>query len=790
MKVYPKNLYEKLEFDKIRELIQNECKSELGKELVNNLEPSTDFKLIKLKLKQTAEFKELLMFDSAFPSENFHDLKEELKLLEVKNAVLHEHQFLKIKQFLETTLAAFKYLTKTAEKYPTLNSLVKYLPYEKEILANINQIIEVDGTVKPNASKELVSITKSINQLNGDLNRQFKSILTNYKKAGVLSDEPETIRSGRRVLSIPAEYKRKVGGITHDISSTGKTVFIEPAAIVEINNKIVEFEIEKKREINRLLKELTQTTSTYLPQLKAYQTILQLLDFIRAKAKVAIKLDATYPIVQEELMLDLKNGYHPLLYLQNNRAKKRTIPLFIHLNNEDRILLISGPNAGGKSVSLKTVGLLQVMLQSGMLVPCDENSRFGIFKHFHCDIGDEQSLENDLSTYSSRLKNMNNLAANVSKNSLILLDEFGTGTDPSFGGAIAEAVLEFINAKKCFGVVTTHYSNLKLYATETKGIINGAMAFDKENLQPLYDLQIGKPGSSYAFEMAQKNGLHPEILNSAKNKIGKSRSDFEKYLGSFQMEQKVLKNSKAAVVEKEGQLKKQLDHYRRLSEKLEKSSKKLLLEQKEKNLRQANEVHQKLDQLINEWQKSKNKEEASKKIRDAIKKEKQALNNEIEQTKDEVFEPQQDVEITPGLTVKLRGREETGNVVVIRGKNAVVVFGVLRTVVKLKELIVVEDEQKKDVSRTEAFDIIAKTSEFNETLDLRGFRREEALMELQNLLDDALIANAEKLWILHGHGDGILKKAVRNYLKSYKEVKHFEYAHPNQGGQGVTIVEL
>ena len=790
MKVYPENLFEKLEFDKIRELTQNHCKSELGKELARALMPSIDVKQIKLKLKQTAEFKDLLMFDSAFPSQNFHNLNEELKLLEIQNAVLQEHQFLKIKQFLETTLAVFKYLTKTAEKYPTLNSLVKYLPYEKQILANINQIIEVDGTVKPNASKELVSITKSISQLNGDLNRQFKSILTNYKKAGVLSDEPETIRSGRRVLSIPAEYKRKVGGITHDISSTGKTVFIEPAAIVELNNQIVEFEIEKKREIIRLLKELTQATAAYIPQLKAYQTILQLLDFIRAKAQVAIRLDATYPIVQEEMQLDLKNGYHPLLYLKNNRDKKRTIPLFIHLNGDDRILLISGPNAGGKSVSLKTVGLLQIMLQSGLLVPCDHNSKFGIFEHFHCDIGDEQSLENDLSTYSSRLKNMNNLAANVSKNSLVLLDEFGTGTDPSFGGAIAEAVLQYINKKQCFGVVTTHYSNLKLYATETDGIINGAMAFDKENLQPLYELQIGKPGSSYAFEMAQKNGLHPDILNSAKNKIGKSRSDFEKYLGSFQMEQKVLKDSKAAIDEKESQLKKQLDHYRTLSEKLEKSSKKLMLEQKEKSLRQANEVHQRLDDLINEWQNSKNKEEASKKIREAIKKEKEALTTQVEETKDEVFEPQQDVEITPGLTVKLRGREETGNVVEIRGKNAVVVFGVLRTVVKMKELIVVEDEQKKDVSRTEAFDIIAKTSEFKETLDLRGFRREEALMELQNLLDDALIANAQKLWILHGHGDGILKKAVRNYLKSYKEVKHFEYAHPTQGGQGVTIVEL
>ncbi|MGB0840240.1 MAG: endonuclease MutS2, partial [Chitinophagales bacterium] len=536
--LYPKDIFEKLEFDKILELLTEKCYSPLGKKYVEHLKVQTNPELIQKMLIQVNEFKQMLLYEEQqLPNNNFLDLKEELDFLSIQNAVLSEQQVFRVFKVLLVVIELVRYFegvnNERIEKYPNLYNLVEKVSISRALINEIKKVLDKEGRIRSDASKELKQIRKQITNKYRDLDRRFVSVVNEYKKNGWLADNLESVRNGRRVLAVRAEHKRKIRGIIHDESQTGSTTFIEPDSTLRINNEIVEFQQAERREIYRILQILTKALQPYHEELAQYQKLLGLIDFIRAKGRLAWELQAQMPHISPQKNIELYNARHPLLFL---KKQKDTVPLSLNLSLSERILLVSGPNAGGKSVLLKTVGLLQLMLQTGMLVPVDDHSVMSIFRNIYVDIGDEQSIENDLSTYSSRLKNMRYYCDFANNKTLMLIDEFGSGTDPALGGAIAEAILEHLNKKFCYGVITTHYSNLKVYATRTTGIINGAMAFDYKTLSPKYKLEIGKPGSSFAFELAVKSGLKADLIEVAKSKVDANYKEFDELLSTMQRE--------------------------------------------------------------------------------------------------------------------------------------------------------------------------------------------------------------------------------------------------------------
>lgn len=809
--LYPTNIEEKIGFDKIRSYVAEECVSSLGKSFVEKIRFSDNFDTIKKLITQTDEFRMILLIESNFPNQNYIDVSDSLKRASLEGSYLTEEQFFDIKLSLVTIQQIIHFFKNKEEdaRYPQLTELMyTAIPQNwggswSGLIQQIDRIIDERGKVRDNASPELADIRKRLAAEQNTVRRTLERIYRTAKNSGWVSDNMTlSVRDGRLVIPIMAEHKRKLKGFVHDESASGNMAFVEPAEVMEANNEIRDLEIKERREIYRILQQLTDFIRPYLTEMrKAYQ-FLGLMDFIRAKAKFALKIDASAPLLINEQQIEWLKAYHPLLLLSHQKSNKEVIPLHVKLSRENRILLVSGPNAGGKSVLLKTLALTQYMAQCGLLVAVSPDSKVGIFKNLFIDIGDEQSIENDLSTYSSHLTNMRHFLKFSNKYTLFLIDEFGTGTEPNLGGAIAEAILEDLLKSKAQGIINTHYTNLKIFADKHDGIINGAMKFDAEHLEPLYELEMNKPGSSFALEVAEKIGLPKVIIERAEGKLGTQQADFEKLIKELEIEKKVFSERNKEFVEKNQRLQTQLTQYTRLKEFLDIEQKKIILQAKEEAKRLIKETNKQIENTIREIRENKADKDTTKLAREILKdfeeKELKVDKKEEQQIKKQT-EPEwhkEEGEIKEGSYVRVKGQETIGEVIGIRGKDVEVAIGELKTNIKLNRLEKVSKKEYKEATKETpkaklgGIDLNEKMTNFSFNLDIRGKRGEEAISVVDNLLNDALLLGYDSLRIVHGKGDGILRNVVRTHLKHYKQVKRMTDEHPDRGGQGVTIVEM
>ncbi len=791
MEMLPKDIESKLEFDKIRQILVKYCFGEDAKKYLQEAPVYHDFKRISTLLDEVESCRNLFAKNHSLSIGPYQSIKEELEWLLSKGRILEVESILKIQEvLLILDHIKFAFNEKLKLEFSPLAKIIQRIEIPSEISKAIGKIFDIDGSIKQNASPELSKIFKLIGQKSRALESSFRSILQKYQKKGWLSESLETLRNGRRVLSVKAENKRKIRGIIHDESTTGKTSFVEPDEVIQLNNDLFDLENDKRKEVYKLIKELCSFLRPYRDDiLKGYEILVEL-DCINAKARFAIDLEAVRPKLVNKPNFGFQMAYHPLLKWMNDGQEKKTIPFNLDLHGPNRILVISGPNAGGKSVSMKAVGLLQLMTQSGLLIPVDENSEVGIFKKIYCDIGDQQSLEDDLSTYSSRLKNMKDFLSKADKEALILIDEFGSGTDPKIGGALAEAMLKEFNTKKCFGVVTTHYSNIKFFAFKNRGIVNGSMLFDKEKLKPSYILKVGKPGSSFAFEIANKIGFSKSVMQYAKRKTGKNEKAIDDLLTNLQGDKQSVERKIAELQEKENKLERLIRNYENLYAQLEFDRKKLKLERKAKNLKKADEEQSALKALIKELRQKENLEEVERMVSQKATSEK-SLKNEIVALKEEVFyKDKYDIEeFTVGGFAKLREGGAVGKILGIKKNNVEIAFGLIQMQLNCKELIPTGEPIEINAKRSVTTDINFKHG-FESKLDIRGYTISDGLDFVQEFLDTALIQNVSDLTIVHGIGTGKLRQAVHQKLKEYKEISKIWHPPEEFGGQGITRIQL
>lgn len=795
MQLLPRDLYEKLEFEKVLELLEKECLGELGIAAVHALKPAATLELIERGLNETREFKLSLDENDHLPISGYSTISEELRMLEVEGYVLPEEGLRNIYAVLAFARDIFRFFKGPRRAtYPYLYANIRDVSFDEGLLEAIEKVIDEDGNIRPDASPELLKIRRQMQSKQKELERQFRIVINEYRSKGWLSDNIESFRNGRRVLSVPSEHKRKIRGIIHDESTTGKTAFIEPEAIIDINNDIFDLETEERREIYRILRELSAKLRPYVPQMRIYQDILGHFDFIQAKARLARQMDAVQPKVFDKPHFGIQKGRHPLLYLKNKKLGKKTVPFDFTLFGGNRILMLSGPNAGGKSITLKSVGLMQLMMQSGLLVPVEEGSEMGVFQELFADIGDQQSIEDDLSTYSSHLENMRNFLERAGSSTLVLIDEFGSGTDPKIGGAIAEAILKELNQKMVFGVITTHYSNLKIFAFKAKGIVNGSMFFDKDSLSPTYELQVGRPGSSYAYEIAEKSGLSKRVLDHAKHRTGKNEKAVDQLLVDLQQEKQELEDKLREMKDREDKLDKLIKNYEQLHRDLEYRRKKMKLELKEQALQQSARDNKELERIVREIKEKQNLEKA-KELAMQAKEERQQLSEEVGGLREEIYyqpvaKEDKNKEIQVGDFVKLRSGGATGTVESIDRNKAVVTMGQMRMTIKLRDLQHARAPLEVQSSKSVQSDTVAQAASFESKLDIRGMRYDEALKVVEDFVDQALISNTFNLQIVHGKGNGILRNAVRKKLREYNVNMDVWHPEQQQGGDGVTLVEI
>ncbi|MEM7104190.1 MAG: Smr/MutS family protein [Bacteroidota bacterium] len=796
MLLAPSDLYEKLEFNKILSILEDYCYGEPGKDRVKKISFQTTKFILERVLNEVDEFRIALDQNHMVPTGYYPDLKEEERMLSIEGFVLSESQLLNIATLLRQVNRLFQFFKQSKrELYPFLFDIIKPFDFADDLLAAVDKAIDEEGNIKPDASRELARIRSLQVSKRKELERVFRNIINQFKNKGWLKDTEESFRNGRRVLTVASEHKRKMRGIIHDESATGKTAYVEPESVIPINNDLFDLYNEEKREIYRILRDLSDRIRPYLKLLVAYREVLSRMDVIQAKAQLGRSFNGRRPKLVEGPFLGIKKAFHPLLLLKNNKEGKVTVPFDLSLLNENRILVLSGPNAGGKSICLKSVGLLQLMVQAGMLVPVNEDSEFGIFEQLFIDIGDQQSLEDELSTYSSRLHNMKVFLEKANDKTLILIDEFGSGTDPKIGGAIAEAMLKDLNAVKIFGVITTHYSNLKVYAFRQKGIVNGSMTFDKDNLAPTYQLQIGKPGSSYAFEIAQKSGLGKKIINYARKKTGANEKAMDELLVSLQKEKQELSEKLQEAVEKQKNLDRLIKAYEKMSKDLEVNRKRLKLEKKQHSLQDTARTNKELEKLIREIREEKNEQKAKALLAETKEKRKQ-LTVEVGTLNEDIYhKPRKksksdDREIVVGDYVRLLSGGDIAMVESIRKNNAVIVVNNLRMTVKVRDIRHADAPIHSPTKGKIQTDTVHSVASFVNKLDLRGMRRDEALKTLESFIDEALIANGSEVRIIHGKGDGILREAVKTKLREYNEITLIRHEEPEKGGDGVTVAEL
>ncbi len=821
--IYPANFEVKTGFIRIRKMIEEACLSSLGQRKVGDIAFQKEFTIILELLNEVEEFRQIILFEDNFPLNHYIDVTKSFKKARIEGAFLEVNEVFDIKRSLEAIRAILSFFRNSDEdKYLYLKrqtSDVKVYPF---VLEQINAIITDKGQIRDNASPGLQEIRQKIRRLESEVSKRIQQVLRNARSAGWVPDEATvTLRNGRPVIPVNAADKRKLKGFVHDESASGKTTFIEPAEVFETNNEIRELEYAERREIIAILTAFTNNIRPYIDDLLFAYDFLGRIDLIRAKALVALKMNAVLPKLFNEQMVHWRRAVHPLLYLAHQRENKEVVPLDLELDASQRILVISGPNAGGKSVCLQTTGLLQYMLQCGLLVPASENSEAGIFQSIFIDIGDEQSIDNDLSTYSSHLTNMKFFQKNAGAKTLLLIDEFGTGTEPMLGGAIAEALLDSFNSLQVYGVITTHYTNLKHFASSHEGIINGAMMFDTQHMQPLFRLQMGEPGSSFAFEIARKIGLPETILQDASQKIGQEHIDFDKNLKDIIRDKRYWENKRIRIRKVEKDLEETLGKYadaleeikqlrRESLEKAQIEARELLAgankqientirEIKESNAdkertRQARkELDSFKDQVIN-ISDTPEDEKITRKMEKLQQKEKRIKSGRKKKKIDSTKPKQEKQKIEVGDKVKMAGQNTVGEVINKNNKNYVVAFGNLTTTLDEKRLEKVSNNEVRRMTGGQTVAGIYSVSDrklnFKPRIDLRGQRADEALQKVMEFVDEAIMVDAGEIRILHGKGNGILRQLIRDYLKTTPGVASFNDEHVQYGGAGITVVQL
>ncbi len=828
--IYPENFEAKIRFDRVRELVKKQCLSSLGRDLVDAIQFSSSFNMVNRLVNETNEFKTICLDEDSFPLGYFIDVRQSLEKARIEGTYLELEELYNLKRSLESISAILRFFQNTEEKeYPYLKKLtgnVKMYPF---IFDRINAIITKNGRIKDNASPALQQIRSSLIQKQSTISKRMQTLLRAAQKEGwVDQDVALSIRDGRAVIPIPSAHKRKIKGIVHDESATGKTSYIEPSEIVETNNEIRELEYAERREIIKILQEFTAQLRPYIGDLfKAFEFLAKM-DFIRAKAMFAIQVKAVLPKMVKTPTALWEKAVHPLLYLTLQKEGRKVVPLSIEISDEQRMVLISGPNAGGKSVCLQSLGLMQYMFQCGLLVSMGEESKIGIFDNIFMDMGDEQSIENDLSTYSSHLMNMKHFLRHSNTDTMILIDEFGSGTEPALGGAIAESILDKLNRKKVRGVITTHYSGLKHFASEADGIENGAMLYDSHQMRPLFQLAVGKPGSSFAFEIARKIGLPEEILKDATEKIGEDHINFDKHLRDIVRDKRYWESKRDNIRKSDKRLNVLVEQYDKELKEASKLRKEIIEKAKEEAAQLLNSANKSIEKTIREIKENKAEKERTREIRkefeqvkiqltegeleeeERINKKIQKLKERSNKTKKEKAGDESKAPVTakskaqfnPDVIekadlVKLDNQSAVGEVIEINKKTAVVAFGSILTSVKVNRLTKVSRSQvkkeEKTYNRTSSLiqeKISKRKLSFKADLDVRGMRGEEALQVVIDHIDDIIMLDVHEFRILHGTGGGILRQMIREYLQTVDLVQHFRDEKIQMGGAGITVVTM
>lgn len=795
LKFYPEEVVKKLDFPVIIDKLEKLCRGDLGIQWIQQQAFSTDEVLLKQYIQQVSEFKSIIENDNFFPVKGYDDLPF-LGKIGIAGAALAEFEFVKVAKFLGTFHDILYFFAQTKRKgdYPELESIIKEVYWDTALMKEIDRVIDRENEiVKESASPELGQIRRNILETEREQLGTFGKVMRKYRGLGYLADQDEGVRNGRKVLAVKAEFKRSIPGIYHDDSANGTIAFIEPQETVLLNNELAALRREEKREIERILRQLTEYVRPYLKHFKQYLEILSQYDATRAKAYLAIDMDAVAPIISTDGQYELYQFRHPLLYLNYKKQKKKVVENNLILESSEKILLISGPNAGGKSVVLKSAGLIQLMFQFGMLIPAHEGSILPVFYQLFVDIGDAQSVENDLSTYSSHLRNMKHFTERANGKTLVLLDELGHGTDPILGGAMAESIMDILLKKGVFAIVTTHYANLKAWGARTEGVQNGAMSFDQQHLEPLYHLNIGSPGSSFTFEIATKTGLNPSIIKAAKEKIGEQSKEMEMSLTEIQHEKQYVKGLRKALQQREQQLETLQKTYETLKRDLEKEKKNLLKDFKAKALEEFNTSNRELEKMMREWKEDKQDKEKFLKTRRFIDQKREEFEKEPESSvsESEEFLDISNKTIEVGSLVRLEDGAEVGEVKEIRKNKAVVSFGALTSLVQLNRLQLAH-VKKKNVPKA-VLNTAQKMSEkaaFGTDLDLRGMMKDEALSELDIFLDKAVMYGHHRVRVIHGRGTGAIRQVVHFTLKKHPSVLYYEFESPEFGGDGVTLVDL
>lgn len=838
--IYPDNFENKIQFNEIRSLLKGYCLSQLGKDKVDDMAFTSDAERINTALSQTREFRRMQEEADDFPLQFFFDMRASIKRIRIDGTHLEENEIFDLRRSLETISGIVKFLNRSDDDgnydHPTLHALTEDVVTFPELIRRIDQILDKYGKIKDTASPRLAEIRSQLRKAEGSVSRTLYNILHAAQSEGLVEkDATPTLRDGRLVVPVAPAMKRRIKGIVHDESSTGKTVFIEPTEVVEANNRIRELEADERREIIVILTEFSKLVRPHVDDIiYAYQLLAEI-DFIRARAEFARLTNAIEPDVNAGPVVDWITARHPLLWLSLKKQDKPIVPLDIMLTSDRHILIISGPNAGGKSVCLKTVGLLQYMLQCGLSIPVSERSKVGVFEDIMIDIGDEQSIENDLSTYSSHLLNMKNMMRRAGEATLLLIDEFGTGTEPQIGGAMAEAVLNQFVKKHAWGVITTHYQNLKHYADSHDGIANGAMLYDRHEMRPLFQLAIGQPGSSFAIEIARKTGIPDEVIREASAIVGSDYIQSDKYLQDIVRDKCYWENKRQSVHQREKDLEKTIAKYEEEIKELAQKRKEILRQAKEQAQELLKESNRNIENTIREIRECQAEKEETKRLREELNAFKEDVSEIDTKSADDLIEkkmrqimerkerrekrkkdkkenagkpttigtklptPTASAEqqtFAVGDTVRMRGLTTVGTVESVQGKEATVVFGDVRTKVKTSRLE--HTVKKPESTQLATFAISRETRQtidshklnFRQDLDVRGMRGDEALNAVQHFIDDAILVGMSRVRILHGKGNGILRQLIRQYLQSVPNVTSCKDEHVQFGGAGITVVDF
>lgn len=820
--IYPGDFENKIGFSSLRRLLMEKCETSMGRNLVAQMEFKSNPKQLKRELGSTNEMKRLLESGASLPQFTFYDVEGWIKETRSPGSFLSSEQLYKSAVTFHTMKEMHDFFNREDSMLPkcqNLRSEFKELPVFEDLERDIFRCIDKDWRVKDNASPRLYEIRGKIENLSRSMHRIMRKVIDNSASQGLIDkDTSPVLREGRMVIPVSSANKRAVSGIVHDASATGKTVFIEPSEIVEASNQLRELQIEEEQEIIVILTGLTDMLRPFAAEISRGCEGLATYDFIKGKANFAIETGGEMPVVEEKPELDWYHAVHPGLLLTLRNQGREVVAMNLRLDDKNRILIISGPNAGGKSVSLKTVGVVQYMMQCGMLPTLYSNSHMGVFQNIFIDIGDEQSMENDLSTYSSHLANMKFFLQNANKRTLILADEIGSGTEPQIGVALAQSVLRKLGESGCFGVITTHYQNLKVFAENEDGFVNGAMLYDRQHLRPTFQLSVGEPGSSFALEIAGKIGLPADVIEYAKNLVGTEYVDSERFLMDIQRDKRYWKNKRLEIKEKENRLNKLLEDYEDKSENLRHQRAEIIRTAKQEAKEILEGANTQIERSIHEIRKSQAEKEKSKQVRKELEDYKKLLESDNDQSvlpdalkplkhqskrkrKEGSQVKKTEIEkkgtFSPGDFVKMDNGGVTGTVISIEGKKAEVAFGALRTVVNTSRLTPAAEpkpsvknnpvmiKQSRDESGSRDRQLNFKTD-----IDVRGFRADEALQAITYFLDDAVQFNARRVRILHGTGHGILRSLIREHLKSISAVKDFRDEDVRFGGAGITVVDI